>query len=114
MPEDATLQGWVPDISSELTLSKVIDLAFDYRGDVAIVKTDGSEITGFVFNRTTHTVLPFIQYFDEAGGGPFRLTYSEIAAIKFTGRDTALGTSWGAWQARKEHISGSHDTAEDR
>ena len=45
---------------------------------------------------------PFIEYFDESGEGPFTLRYSELANVKFTGKDTAAGNSWKAWLERKE------------
>ncbi len=97
-----TLEGWVPEIGDYLTLNEVVDFAFDYRGNVTIVKTDGTEVVGFVFNRTQLGSDPFIQFFDERGDGPFTLRFSEIANIKFTGKDTAAGGSWKAWLERKE------------
>ena len=97
-----TLEGWVPELSESLTLAQVIDLAFDYRGDVTLVKTDGTEIVGYIFNRNRDVPAPFIQMFDLAGSGPFRILYSEIENIKFTGRDTAAGKSYAAWVERKE------------
>lgn len=97
-----SLQGWVPQIGPYLTIEEVVEHAFDYRGNTTIVKTDGTEVEGYVFNRNATAPEPFIQYFDEAGEGPFRLRYSEIATIKFTGKDTAAGNSWKAWIERRE------------
>ena len=97
-----TLEGWVPQIGEYLTLAEVIDFAFDYRGNTTIVKTDGTEVVGYLFNRNTLVPQPFIQFFDEKGDGPFTVPYSEIANIKFTGKDTAAGNSWKAWVERKE------------
>ena len=97
-----TLEGWVPQIGDYLTLGEVVDFAFDYRGNVTIVKTDGTEVVGFVFNRSSLGPEPFIQLFDEKGDGPFTIRYSEIVTIKFTGKDTAAGGSWKAWLERKE------------
>jgi hypothetical protein len=31
------------------------------------------------------------------GGGKLTITYAQIAALAFTGRDTAAGKSWEAW-----------------
>ena len=39
---DRTLEGWVPEMGHELPLERVIDLAFDYRGNTTVVKTDGT------------------------------------------------------------------------
>ena len=46
-----TLEGWVPQIGEHLTLDEVVEFAFDYRGNTTIVKTDGAEVVGYVFNR---------------------------------------------------------------
>jgi len=97
-----TLEGWTPQIGEYLTLAEVIDFAFDYRGNTTIVKTDGTEVVGYIFNRNALGPEPFIQFFDEKGDGPFALPYSAIATIKFTGKDTAAGNSWKAWLERKE------------
>src|SRR5215468_6399779 len=97
-----TLEGWRPEIGASLTLAEVIDLAFDYRGNTTIVKTDGTEVVGYVFNRNQLVPEPFLQYFDEKGDGPFAVRYTEIANIKFTGKDTAAGNSWKAWVERRE------------
>jgi hypothetical protein len=97
-----TLEGWTPEIGEYLTLAEVVEFAFDYRGNTTIVKADGTEVVGYVFNRDHTPAEPFIQYFDEDGAGPFTLRYSEIANIRFTGKDTAAGNSWKAWLERKE------------
>jgi hypothetical protein len=97
-----SLEGWVPDVGRYLTLEEVVEFAFDYRGNTTIVKRDGTEIVGYVFNRNAHAPEPFLEYFDESGEGPFTLRYSELANIKFTGKDTAAGNSWKAWLERKE------------
>src|SRR5262245_63576137 len=97
-----TLEGWVPGLGEDLTLAQVVEFAFDYRGNTTIVKSDGTEVVGYVFNRDRTAPVPFIEFFDEEGAGPFTLPYPEIATIKFTGKDTAAGNSWKAWLERKE------------
>ena len=97
-----TLEGYVPEIGPYLTLPEVVEFAFDYRGNVTIVKTDGTEIVGYVFNRNNLVPEPFMQLIDERGDGPFTLPYSAVANIKFTGKDMAAGNSWKAWLERKE------------
>ena len=97
-----THEGWVPVINEYLSLAEVIELAFDYRGNTTIVKTGGTEVVGYIFNRNRELPEPYIQYFDLAGNGPFKLLYSEIQTIKFTGKDTAAGNSWQAWVERKQ------------
>ena len=102
-------------LGPDLTLAEVIELAFDYRGDITVVKVDGTRVVGYVFNRDAAVSPPFIQMFDEAGDGPITIAYAEIATIAFTGRDTAAGSSWKAWLERKarERAAGS-DPRPDR
>lgn len=97
-----SLQGWVPDIGPYLTLEEVIEHAFDYRGNVTVVRRDGSELVGYLFNRDSSAPEPFVQLIDEDGNGPLRVRYAEIASVRFTGKDTAEGNSWKAWMERKE------------
>ena len=97
-----TLEGWVPQINDYTTLREVVDFAFDYRGNTTVVKRDGSEVVGYIFNRDADAPEAFIQLFDERGAGPFTIPYCDIATIKFTGKDTAAGNSWKAWVERKE------------
>lgn len=102
MVEERSLEGWAPATGEEMTLERVVDLAFDYRGNVTIVKTDGGEVAGYVFNRSREAVEPFLQYFDEKGNGPFTLRYRDVKSIKFTGKDMAAGKSYEVWLKRKE------------
>lgn len=97
-----SLEGWVPRIGEDVTLEQVIEHAFDYRGNTTVVKQDGMELTGYVFNRNPNVAAPYIQMFDEAGAGPHTILYSEIATIKFSGKDTAAGARFEAWVERKE------------
>ena len=105
--EPQSLQGWAPVIDDRITLEHVIDLAFDYRGDVTVEKADGGEITGFLYNRAGQTARPFLQLFETEGGAQVTLGYDEIVNIRFTGRDTAAGQSYEAWKARRESSGGA-------
>lgn len=96
-----TFQGWAPEPGEGLNLTRVIDLAFDYRGNVTVVRVDGTELEGYLFNRNSEAPDPFIQMFDLGGNGPLKIPYSEIRNIKFTGKDMAAGQSWKAWLERK-------------
>ena len=95
------LQGRVPDPEEGVNLARVIDLAFDYRGNVTVVKVDGTELEGYLFNRNSDAPAPFVQMLDLHGNGPIRIPYSEIRNIRFTGKDAAAGQSWKAWLERK-------------
>ena len=99
-PEDS-LEGWVPVITGELPLARVIELAFDYRGNVTILEKNGAQVIGYIFNRNAKAPEPEFQYFDTDGGGPFTLKYSHVSNICFTGKDMAAGASWEAWQTKR-------------
>ena len=99
--ERGPLEGWTPAVGVEVSLEEVIERAFDYRGDVTVVRRDGTELIGYLFNRHAEVAEPFVQMFDHAGDGPFRIAYADIRTIRFTGRDTAAGKSYDAWLRRK-------------
>jgi len=102
MPDERSLQGWVPVIESPLTLANVIDEAFRYRGDVTVERTDGTSIVGYLFNRARSGATAYAEIIEATSGARLRLRYAEIANVRFTGRDTAAGQSWEAWQRRRE------------
>jgi hypothetical protein len=100
--DEASLEGWTPEPGPALPLGRIVDLAFDYRGNTTVVKIDGSELEGYVFNRNAEAPEPFLQLFDGAGNGPIRIPYRDIRTIRFTGKDTAAGMSYAAWLRRRE------------
>src|SRR6266567_7004409 len=55
--ERENLQGWIPELATEADIRTVIEKAFDYRGDVTISRKDGSEITGYLFDRRAGKTL---------------------------------------------------------
>ena len=95
------LEGWEPAVGVEVSLEDVVERAFDYRGDVTVVRQDGSEVIGYLFNRNAEVARRFVQMFDRAGEGPLTIPYAEIRTIRFTGKDTAAGKSYEAWLRRK-------------
>jgi hypothetical protein len=100
-----SLEGWTPEIGPALPLAEVIEFAFDYRGNTTVVRRDGSELVGYLFNREARGPAPFVELFDEAGAGPIRVPYADIATIRFTGKDTAEGNSWKAWVERRHRAA---------
>jgi hypothetical protein len=104
--EHENLQGWIPQLATEADIRAVIEKAFDYRGDVTITRknkddgknNDDSEITGYLFDRRIGPTLEssVVRLMLATGERP-TVSYSEIAAIAFTGRDTAAGKSYEAW-----------------
>ena len=55
--EHERLEGWIPSVTNEEELRLALEKAFDYRGDVAITRRDGSKIEGYIFDRRTGTSL---------------------------------------------------------
>ena len=99
---ETSLEGWAPEIPGEVTLAEAIERAFDYRGDVTIVRRDGSEIVGYLFNREAEAARPFVQVFEQRGGDALTVPYADIRTVRFTGRDTAAGNSYAAWLRSRE------------
>ena len=99
--EHENLQGWIPQLATEADIRAVIEKAFDYRGDVTITRKnkDGSQITGYLFDRRIGPTLEssIVRLMLATSNERPAIPYSEIAAIAFTGRDTAAGKSYEAW-----------------
>jgi len=97
--ERENLQVWIPSLATEADIRAVIEKAFDYRGDVTVTRKDGSQFTGYLFDRRAGKTLndSVIRLMLASGNERPAIPYSEIAAIAFTGRDTAAGRSYEAW-----------------
>jgi hypothetical protein len=97
--ERENLQGWIPEMATDADIRAVIEKAFDYRGDVTITRRNGAELTGYLFDRRAGKTLAdsFIRLMLAGSNDRPSITYSEIARIAFTGRDTAAGKTYEAW-----------------
>jgi hypothetical protein len=97
-----SLQGWVPALANQDELRDALEKAFDYRGDVTITRKDGSNVEGYIFDRVSGAKLSdcFVRVLPKDSNQRFKILYSDIAALAFTGRDTAAGKSWEAWVAK--------------
>jgi len=93
------LEGWVPELASEEEVRQALEKAFDYRGDVTITRKDGSKIEGYIFDRRTGKTLAdsAVRLFPKDADQKISIGYSDIAALSFSGRDTAAGKSFEAW-----------------
>lgn len=80
-------------------LRSALEKAFDYRGDVTIVRRDGSTVEGYIFDRRTEETLQdsYVRIFPKDRHEKVSVSYADIADVAFTGRDTAAGKSWEAW-----------------
>ena len=94
-----TVQGWVPQLATEEELRIALEKAFDYRGDVTLTLKDNSKIEGYIFDRVSGATLSssFVRVLPKDSSQRLKISYADIAALAFTGRDTAAGKSWEAW-----------------
>ncbi|HEY6767959.1 MAG TPA: hypothetical protein VI386_24655 [Candidatus Sulfotelmatobacter sp.] len=100
--EHEHLQGWIPSIATDEEIRVALEKAFDYRGDVTITRKDGSTIEGYLFDRRSAATLKdsVVRLYPKNSNEKLAISYADIAALAFTGRDTAAGRSWEAWMKR--------------
>jgi hypothetical protein len=96
------LEGWIPELASEEEIRVALEKAFDYRGDVTITRKDGSKIEGYLFDRRAAATLKdsVVRLLPKTASHKISISYADIAALAFTGRDTAAGKSWEAWMKK--------------
>lgn len=94
-----TVEGWVPELVTEEELRIALEKAFDYRGDVTLTLKDNSKVEGYVFDRVAGNSLAnsFVRVMPKQANEKLKIAYADIAALAFTGKDTAAGKSWEAW-----------------
>ena len=100
--EREKLEGWIPTVAGEEDLRQALEKAFDYRGDITITRKDGSKIEGYLFDRRTGKTLADsqVRLYPKNSNEKIAIPYSDIAALAFTGRDTAAGKSREAWMKK--------------
>jgi hypothetical protein len=92
-------EGWIPELASDEDLRQALETAFDYRGDVTVTLKNGAQVEGYIFDRRSADTLDrsMIRLLPRNSAEKVSIAYSDIAALAFTGRDTAAGKSWEAW-----------------
>ena len=100
--EHEQLEGWIPAVANEEDLRQALEKAFDYRGDITITRKDGTKIEGYLFDRRTGSTLKdsVVRLYPKTSNEKVSISYADIAALAFTGRDTAAGKSWEAWMKK--------------
>lgn len=96
------LEGWIPSLASDEEIRSALEKAFDYRGDITITRKDGSKIEGYLFDRRSAATLKdsLVRLYPKDANEKIAVSYADIAALAFTGRDTAAGKSWEAWMKK--------------
>jgi hypothetical protein len=97
--EHAQLEGWIPALATEAEVRDALEKAFDYRGDITIALKSGDKIEGYIFDRRTGSNLAdsCVRLFPKDSSEKRSVAYADIAALTFSGRDTAAGRSFEAW-----------------
>ncbi len=97
--EREKLEGWIPALATEEETRTALEKAFDYRGDVTITRKDGSKLEGYIFDRRSGKTLAdsFVRLYPKDSNDKVAVAYAEVAALSFSGRDTAQGKSFDAW-----------------
>jgi len=107
------IEGWIPALSTDAEIRAALEKAFDFRGDLTITLKDGRKIEGYVFDRKVKGPLLsecFVRVMPKDTSEKLSLPYSEIAALVFTGRDTAAGKSFAAWVKKYDEKKASGET----
>lgn len=95
------LEGWIPALASEAEIKDALEKAFDYRGDVTLTLKSGDTVEGYLYDRRQGKSLEdsLVRIIPSKGEDKTRrsIPYSEIAALNFSGRDTAAGKTFEAW-----------------
>lgn len=94
------LEGWIPSLATEAEIRVALEKAFDYRGDLTVTLKNGRKIEGYVFDRKvkgSSLSECFARIMPKESSEKLSVAYSDIAALAFTGRDTAAGKSFAAW-----------------
>jgi hypothetical protein len=96
------LEGWIPQLASDEEIRAALEKAFDYRGDITITRKDGSKVEGYLFDRRSAATLKdsIVRLYPKSSNEKVSISYADIAALAFTGRDTAAGKSWEAWMKK--------------
>jgi hypothetical protein len=94
------LEGWVPSLASEDEVRSAFEKAFDYRGDLTLTLKDGEKVEGYIFDRRNDAPTLaecYVRLIPKNRPDKVKIAYSNIAALAFTGKDTAAGKSFAAW-----------------
>ncbi len=102
MTDDVIVQGTAVSGDDPERLRAALDDAFDYRGDVTVVRRDGTEVSGFLFDRRGERVFDssVVRILPPDSDDRVEVGYPDIAEVRFSGKDAAAGRSWENWVRR--------------
>ena len=97
------LEGWIPALATDAEIREALEKAFDYRGDLTLTLKDGQTVEGYLFDRRCegdNLSDCYARLMPKDSTEKRKIRYNEIAAVAFTGKDTAAGKSFEAWVKR--------------
>jgi hypothetical protein len=98
-----SLEGKTFQPANREELAKLMQEAFDYRGDTTLLLDDNSTVEGYIFNFDPKRAQ--VQMFVKGEGKesfPQTIDFNKVIGLTFSGADTAFGKSWDSWQAKSE------------
>lgn len=105
----------IPSLATDEEIRTALETAFDYRGDVTITRKNGVKVEGYLFDRRAGKTLAdsMVRVFLKDADEKIAIPYSDIAAVAFTGRDTAAGKNWESWvrKYRQKRAAGERGIA---
>lgn len=106
------LEGWIPSLASEDEIRDALEKAFDYRGDLTITLKSGQKIEGYLYDRKAGKTLDdsLARIMPKDQPGRMNIRYSDVAAIAFSGKDTAAGKSFEAWVKKYQEKKAAGET----
>ena len=110
--ERENLENWIPSLASDEEIRQALEKAFDYRGDVLLTLKSGEKVEGYIFDRRTGKSLAdsSVRLYPKSGDQKLAIAYADIAALAFTGKDTAAGKSWEAWMKKYREKKAAGET----
>jgi hypothetical protein len=106
------LEGWIPSLATEDEIRAALEKAFDYRGDLTITLKSGERVEGYLYDRKPGKTLDdsLARIMPKDTQGRVNIRYSDIAALAFTGKDTAAGKSFEAWVKKYKEKKAAGET----
>ncbi len=105
-----SLQGLTLSPTDDAQRAAAIEQAFDYRGDVTIITSNGESIEGYIFDRRPDAMPAMLRVLEKTGARR-TLPYALVKQIVFSGRDTAEGKSWETWVKKWEEKRANGEAA---
>ena len=96
-----SLQGQTIELCDDDARIELLEKAFDFRGDCTLTLTDGTQLTGYIFDRRRGATSAdsYVRLLPEQGDDKARVSYAQIAKVLFH-KDTAHGRTFEAWVKR--------------